>query len=83
MVLSNITVTNFITQCSSDAVVGVSKTSVPQEIISVTPTHVDVCLPMAVNGAGTVTDVRIGATIGQAALFSYTWDTNATITTPL
>src|SRR5258705_11780534 len=37
---------------------------------------------MAVNGGGTVTDVKIGAVVGQSALFTYTWDDDPLMGSP-
>jgi hypothetical protein len=75
-------VTNVTTSCSATGSIVLQKITVPQEIVSVTATAVDVCLPQAVNGSGTVTDVKIGMSAGQSALFTYTWDDDALIGSP-
>ena len=78
----SIDVTNFVTNCPSSGSITLQKNTVPMEIVSVAATPVDVCAPMAVNGSGTVTDVKIGATTGQTALFTYTWDDDPLIGSP-
>jgi gliding motility-associated-like protein len=73
----DIRVTNFITQCSTDASVNVLKSTVPMNIVSLTPTHLDVC-SLPVNGAGTISSVSPGVT-GD---FVYTWDDDALMGSP-
>ncbi|MDQ2656923.1 MAG: hypothetical protein M3Y60_05840, partial [Bacteroidota bacterium] len=81
--LYKIRVTNFTTQCFTDGSVSVARQSVPMEIVSVTPTHVDVCAPLVVNGSGTVTAVNVSGAPGNTGDFSYTWANNAGMTSPL
>jgi hypothetical protein len=76
-------VTNVVTACSTSGTIVLQQNTVPLEIVAVTSTDVDVCLPLAPNGSGTITDVAIGNTPGQSGLFTYTWADNAGMNLPL
>lgn len=76
-------VTNVITSCSRTGTIVLQQNTVPMEIVSVTSTDVDVCLPLVANGSGTVVDVSIGGSTGQSGLFTYTWANNPGMTAPI
>ncbi len=78
----NIRVTNLTTHCFTDAEVSVTGQTVPMQIVSLTPTPVDVCAPLSVNGSGTVVAVEIGNAPGNTGDFTYTWANNPGMNTP-
>jgi gliding motility-associated-like protein len=78
----SLVVNNTINGCTANGTVALTTITIPMEIVDVTPTNVDVCLPMTPNGTGTVVDVKVGASTGQSGLFNFTWDDNADMLTP-
>ncbi|MBI1769516.1 MAG: hypothetical protein HYR67_14205, partial [Bacteroidetes bacterium] len=73
----DIRVTNFITQCFTDANVQVIQKTIPMSITSVTPTHRDLC--SALNGAGLIAGITETPGPGNTANYTYTWSTSATM----